>query len=1303
MLKDMDQDSAYMVVASKVSMLKPGEFEIWRMRIEQYIQMIDNALWEVKENGATLPKTQVVEGVMTEMPITSAEEKPQRRLDMKARRTLMMGISNEHQLKFNSIKDAKKLLEAIEKRFGGNAATKKNKRNLLKQQYENFTAPSSEMLDQTFDRLQKLVFNTAQVVNTAHGVSTTSTQVNAAYSTNIDNLSDAVICSLFGSQPNSPQLAHEDLKQIHPDDIEEMNLRWQIAMLTIRARKFLKKIRRKLTVNGNETIGFNKSKVKCYNCHKKRHFTMECRTLRNLDNKHKESSKRSVPVEITNSTALVSCDDKFVSKPVSKIYKAKSSGKEPKVVKKDNYAPIIEEWVSDNKEKEVSQPKIEKKIFKPSIAKIERPIHKNTAFKNSNVNQRVNIVKGKNVNTARPKAVINVVKGNNLNAIKASACWVWKPETRVLDHVFKHNSASITLKKFDYIDAQGRSNLLKKMYCLVVTDDYSKFTWVFFLATKDETSGILKSFITRIENLVDPKVKVTRCDNETEFKNREMNQFCEMKGIMRQFSVARTPQQNRVAERRNRILIEAARTMLADSKLPTTFWVEEVNITCYVQNKVLVVKPHNNTLYELFHKRTQTICFMRPFGCAVTILNIIDHLSKFNGTQSNDFASTKASNNAGQARKETEPVKYYIWLSLWTTDPLFSQDPKSSHDDGFKPSSDDGKKVDEDPSKENERNDQEKEDNVNSTNNVNTVSLTVNVTGTNKDNELPFDPNMHALEDVSTFKFSSDDEDDGTMANMNKLDTTIQVIPILTIRIHKDHPLDQLIRNLQSAIQTRKMSKNLEEHGFVSSIHQRTNHKDLQNYLFAYFLSQEDPKKVIHALKDPSWIEAMQEELLQFKLKKGCMYVNHQDLKIQTFLIEYKRLKKHCIDYIKLLVYVDDIIFGSTRKELCNAFERLMHEKFQMNFMGELTFFLGLQVKQKKDGIFISQDKYVAKILKKFRFTEVKAASTPMETQKPLLKDKDGEEVDVHMYMLMIGSLMYLTSSRPDIIFVVCACARYQVNLKVSHLYAVKRIFSYLKGQPKLGLWYPKDSPFDLIAYTNSDFAGANSDIKSTIGGKAKNSVRLVMEKLFGMELELILLFWSTAMAKTINGEAQLQARVDGKEIIITEASIRRDLQLADEEGVYCLPNSTIFEQLALMGTMASAIICLATNQKFNFSKWIFDNMIRNLDNVSGKFLMYSRFVQVFLDKHIDGMSNHERKHISPSHTKKIFGNIRRAGKGFSGRVTPLFLIMMVQSKLGEGSAMPTDPHYTPTILQSSSSQPQKTHKPRKPTRKVTQ
>ncbi|GKE35190.1 hypothetical protein Tco_1454512, partial [Tanacetum coccineum] len=166
-------------------------------------------------------------------------------------------------------------------------------------------------------------------------------------------------------------------------------------------------------------------------------------------------------------------------------------------------------------------------------------------------------------------------------------------------------------------------------------------------------------------------------------------------------------------------------------------------------------------------------------------------------------------------------------------------------------------------------------------------------------------------------------------------------------------------------------------------------------------------------------------------------------------------------------------------------------------------------------------------------------------------------------------------------------------------------------------------------------------------------------------------------VVKTVNGEHQLQALVDGKKIIITEATVRRDLQLEDADGVDCLPNATIFEQLTLMGakttawnefirTMASVIICLATNQKFNFSKYIFESMVKNLDS-AGKFLMYLRFVQVLLDNQLEGMTNHNRIYIAPSHTKKVFANIKRQGNDFSGRVIPLFSTMMVQAQQEQG------------------------------------
>ncbi|GJV27880.1 putative ribonuclease H-like domain-containing protein [Tanacetum coccineum] len=609
---------------------------------------------------------------------------------------------------------------------------------------------------------------------------------------------------------------------------------------------------------------------------------------------------------------------------------------------------------------------------------------------------------------------------------------------------------------------------------------------------------------------------------------------------------------------------------------------------------------------------------MRPFGCPVTILNTIDHLGKFDRKVGKGFfvgysTNSKAFrvfNNRTRIVKENLQVQFIVAgnqsngsTGTKACDDVGEEEKKDAEDPGNKSGNPTEGKDSKVPSTEEPRTNQEKDDNINNTNDINTasdgnstnnvivVSSTVNTVGSEVNDvdlktsiELLNDPNMPELKDIV---YSDDDEDVGAEADINNLDTHILVSPIPTTRIHKDH----------------------------HSMQQRTNHKDFQNCLFACFLSQEEPKKVIQALKDPSWIESMQEEILQFKLQhvwtlvdlpngkraigtkwvyrnkkdergiviknkarlvaqgytqeEGINYdevfalvakieairlflayasfkdfmVYQMDVKsaflygkikeevyvyqplgfedlnfpdrvskvekalyglhqaprawyetLSTYLLDngFQRgkidktlfMRRDKDDILLIQVYVDDIIFGSTKKSFCIEFEKMMHTKFQMSSMGELTFFLGLRVKQKEDGIFISQDKYVTEILKKFGFSDVKTTSTPMETHKPLLKDADGEDVDEHLYRSMIGSLMYLTSSRPDIMFAVCACARFQVNPKNSHLHAVKKIFRYLKGQPKLGLWYPKDSPFDLVAYTDSDYAGASLDRKSTTGVK---------------------------------------------------------------------------------------------------------------------------------------------------------------------------------------------------------------------------
>ncbi|GKC81907.1 putative ribonuclease H-like domain-containing protein [Tanacetum coccineum] len=198
-------------------------------------------------------------------------------------------------------------------------------------------------------------------------------------------------------------------------------------------------------------------------------------------------------------------------------------------------------------------------------------------------------------------------------------------------------SHSLQLLHMDLFGPTSVRSLNHKTYCLVITDDFSRFSWVFFLRTKDETSGILKDFIRQIENQLNQKVKTIRCDNGTEFKNKDVIEFCGSKGIKREYSNARTPQQNGVAERKNRTLIEAARTMLADSFLPNTFWAEAVSTACYVLNRVLVTKPHNKTPYELITGKIPIISYIRPFGCHVTILNTIDHLGKFDGKSDEGF------------------------------------------------------------------------------------------------------------------------------------------------------------------------------------------------------------------------------------------------------------------------------------------------------------------------------------------------------------------------------------------------------------------------------------------------------------------------------------------------------------------------------------------------------------------------------------------------------------------------------------------------------------------------------------------
>ncbi|GKD92059.1 putative ribonuclease H-like domain-containing protein, partial [Tanacetum coccineum] len=545
-----------------------------------------------------------------------------------------------------------------------------------------------------------------------------------------------------------------------------------------------------------------------------------------------------------------------------------------------------------------------------------------------------------------------------------------------------------------------------------------------------------------------------------------------------------TPQQNSIAERRNRTLIEAARTMLADSKLPTIFWAEAVSTACYVHNRVLVVTPHNKTPYELFRGFKPALSFMKPFECHVTILNTLDSLGKFNG-KSDEGTSEETSQD-------------YIVMPIWK-DASYFDSPSKDVDNG-KPKSavDDQKQIEDGLDNENDAKDKSDDDSspreVNAAGqHVNTASPDVtigsfklNAVGLSVNTASSYDQDSpkymftirasHTLEATHIEFFSDEDKpkvDLGNITNSYTVPTTSNT------RIHKDHPIENMIGDVNntgrtSAIQT---PTGLDTCGFAfwkddywkKWVYR--NKKDERGIvirnkarLVAQGHRKEEGIDYEEVFAPVARIEAIRLFLAyasfmgflvyQMDVKSAFLY---RTIKEEVYVTQPPGFKDPDHPDKVYKVYVDDIIFGSTNKDLCTRFETLIKDKFQMSSIGELTFFLGLQVQQKEDGIFISHDKYVAEILKKFNYTHVKSASTPVDLEKHLVKYEDVDDVDVHLYRSMIGSLMYLTTSRPDITFAVCACARFQVTPKTSHLLVVKRIFRYLKGKLTLGLWYSRD------------------------------------------------------------------------------------------------------------------------------------------------------------------------------------------------------------------------------------------------------
>ncbi|GJV30329.1 retrovirus-related pol polyprotein from transposon TNT 1-94 [Tanacetum coccineum] len=617
-----------------------------------------------------------------------------------------------------------------------------------------------------------------------------------------------------------------------------------------------------------------------------------------------------------------------------------------------------------------------------------------------------------------------------------------------------------------------------------------------------------------------------RTDHGREFDNEvQFGEFCDANGITHNFSAPRTPQSNGVVERKNRTLQEMSRTMLNEQSLPQKFWCNAVDTSTYILNRILIRAILGKTPYEILRGRKPTLDYFRVFGSKCFILNTKDYLTKFD-PKSYEGVFLGYSQNS----------KAYIILNKHT------------------------RKIEE----------------------------SLNVTF----DETPPPAKTSPLVDDDLDEEEAIREIEKKNLENNVEDETLEIDEVVNIKESRNHPLENVIGNLN----------------------QRTLRSQAQNQSNFYcFISTIEPKNVNEALGDESWIVAMQEELNQFiandvwelvpqpknmtvigtkwvfrnkldengivsrnkarlvaqgynqqegidydetyapvarlesirillayacaldfklfqmdvksaflngfineevyvaqppgfidfeklnhvyKLKKALYGLKQAPKawydRLKAFLIkhEYKMrmvdntlfTKKKSSNLIIVQIYVDDIIFGSTCQDMCDDFAKIMHDEFEMSMMGELNFFLGLQIKQMEDGIFFNQSKYIKEMLKKFGLEDSKPMKTPMSSDTKLTKDEECESVDSTKYRGMIGSLLYLTASRPDIMFSVCLCARFQEAPKTSHLEVVKRIFRYIKGTTHLGLWYPKGTDIETVVYADSDHAGDYVDRKSTSG-----------------------------------------------------------------------------------------------------------------------------------------------------------------------------------------------------------------------------
>ncbi|KAJ9538185.1 hypothetical protein OSB04_030918 [Centaurea solstitialis] len=682
-------------------------------------------------------------------------------------------------------------------------------------------------------------------------------------------------------------------------------------------------------------------------------------------------------------------------------------------------------------------------------------------------------------------------------------------------------------------------SLARKKYMLVLVDEFSRFTWLEFLRAKSDAADRIIAFIKRIQVSLNLKVKKLRSDNGTEFRNTKLHSFLEDVGISHNFSAVRTPQQNGVVERKNRTLVEAARSMMAHSGVPKSFWAEAVATACYTQNHTLIVKRTGKTAYEMIEKHpsdydlpilTGPIIVPAAPGTSTTSVSYDAFV-----TESTSEATTSAQNTTPEpvvsppqissneqpsgaspepvVAQTSTPVRAPIPEAAPLPSPSTSQrsyaqvvrEPKLEVVLNIEPlgraisvwsRSHPPSHIIGSPSRNVQTRSSKKSDNLG------LFACFLSEFEPSEINQALSDPDwVRAMQDelaefernkvwrlvkrpwgksiIGLKRIFRNKKDENNLVIRNKArlvakgflqqegidydETFPPVARIEAIRIFLVYAAHKNMMVYQMDVKCAFLNGVLHEEVYVEQP------EGFVDPRFPDHVSALD--KALYGLKQAprAWYETLTIYLLEAGYKKGT---------IDPTLF----LRKLGDDLIIVQIYMDDIIFASTKPELCKEFEHTMKSQFQMSMMGELTFFLGLQVRQFPEGIFINQSKYVHDLLTRFDVVGSNSAATPMSRSFQMDADLSGKPVDLKKYRAMIGSLLYLTASRPDIVFSTGVYARYQCDPRDSHLKAVKRILRYLKGTPDFGLWYPKGSSFELIGYTDSDHAGCKLDRKSTSG-----------------------------------------------------------------------------------------------------------------------------------------------------------------------------------------------------------------------------